>query len=115
DGAMNRTGWLEEVRSQLAETAAVQQLVAEHCGAAILAAAALIADSLARGGAAAPAGRRPGGQEPQRAPTERVAGGGGGGPPGREHRGAYRGERQPAGRGRGDRPRRVQSEAGAHT
>jgi len=47
---MNRTGWLEEVRSQLAETAAVQQLVAEYCGDAILAAAALIADSLERGG-----------------------------------------------------------------
>src|SRR3972149_4807630 len=27
-GTMNRTGWQEEVRSQLAETAAVQQLVA---------------------------------------------------------------------------------------
>ena len=47
---MNRTGWLEEVRAQLAETAAVQQLVAEYCGDAILAAAALIADSLERGG-----------------------------------------------------------------
>jgi D-sedoheptulose 7-phosphate isomerase len=47
---MNRTGWLEEVRSQLAETAAVQQLVAEYCGDAILAAVALIADSLERGG-----------------------------------------------------------------
>ena len=47
---MNRTGWLEEIRSQLAETAAVQQLVAEHCADAILAAAALIAGSLERGG-----------------------------------------------------------------
>ncbi len=42
---MNRTGWLEEVRSQLAETAAVQQLVAEYCGDAILAAQAAYADS----------------------------------------------------------------------
>ena len=47
---MNTTGWLEEVRSQLAETAAVQRLVADHCGTAILAAAALIAGSLERGG-----------------------------------------------------------------
>ena len=47
---MNRTGWLEEVRSQLAEAAAVQQSVAEYCGEAILAAAALIAGSLERGG-----------------------------------------------------------------
>ena len=47
---MNRTGWLEEVRSQLAETAAVHQLIAEHCGEAILAAAGLIAGSLERGG-----------------------------------------------------------------
>ena len=47
---MNRTGWLEEVRSQLAEAAAVQQFVAERCGEAILAAAALIAGSMERGG-----------------------------------------------------------------
>jgi len=47
---MNRTGWLEEVRLQLTETVAVNQLVAEYCGEAILAAAGLILGSLERGG-----------------------------------------------------------------
>src|SRR3972149_9907091 len=41
-------------------------------------------------------------------------GGGGGAPPGREHRGAYRGERQPAGRGRGDSHTRAQQQHAAH-
>jgi len=47
---MTRAAWLEEMRSQLAEAAAVQQFVAEYCEEAILAAAVLITGSLERGG-----------------------------------------------------------------
>src|SRR3972149_4119458 len=57
-----------------------------------------------RGGGRRRGGRRGGGG----------GGGGGGPPPGREHRGAYRGERQPAGRGRGDSHTRAQQQHAAH-